>query len=162
MRTTYQDNAAFKIIIELRDAEDNLFDPDTGPSVAIFAPSGDTDDDSSAVVLNATTASLGDPGQTGTNLVIRESLGLYSYTYPITADAELGSWVDRWTFTNDSVSTEADFSFTVLERLRIESVQLTNNMCVQVVLDDSITDEDGTELGTDITLTWWTIVTGKQ
>lgn len=156
MRITYQDNSVFKLVVELRDAEDNLFDPAVGPTVDIFAPADDLTDDTSADVLNASVSSLGDVGQQGANLVIRESIGLYSYTFPILADSTIGSWTDRWSFTQDSVATTVDFNFEVLTRSRIESATLTTNSCILITLDSSIADEDGTLLGVDEEIRFWT------
>ena len=159
MRTTYQDNSVFKLIVRLTDAEGNLFDPDVGPTVSIFAPGDDLDDDSSADVLSASVASLGAIGQQGVNLVIRESLGIYSYIFPIDGDATEGGWTDRWTFTNDSIVTTVDFTFSVIARVQLESTALSVNQCVLITLDSSILDTNGTELGTDVVIRFWTPLT---
>ena|SRR3990172_6220126 len=159
MRTTYQDNLLFKIIIRITDADGEPFDPDDGPYVDIFAPGADTTDDAEATVLNASQTSLGDAPQIGTENIEKEDTGLYSYIFPIAVDAITGDWIDRWTFTQDGVETEVDFQFEVLEKDYIDSVTLTTNTAVRITLDSSILATDDDSLGEDTEIIFYTEIT---
>jgi hypothetical protein len=145
-RATCQANSTFKLIVRLTDCNGILFDPDGGIDIDIFDPAADTADNTTATVLNATTASLGAVGQQGPNLIIHEGTGIYSYTFPIVANATIGTWTDRWSFTHLSVPTEASFTFTVSERVQIESGDLGINSKIRITLGSSLPSLSGSFL----------------
>lgn len=159
MRTTYQDNDSFKLIIRITDANGDSFDPDSGPFVDIYGPDADIADATTATVLNASQTSLGDAPQVGTENIEKEGTGLYSYIFPIAVDADTGSYTDRWSFTHDSVETTVDFEFEVLEKQYIESVTLSRNIAIRITLSSSIVATDDDTLGEDEEITFYTEIT---
>ena len=155
-RATCQANSTFKLIVRLTDCNGTLFDPDGGINVDIFDPTDDVDDDTTATVLNATTSSLGAVGQAGPNFIIHEGTGLYSYTFPIAADATAGTWVDRWSFIHQTIATEISFNFSVVERPQIESNALSTNKLVRITLAPSLPALDVTLLTTEKVIDFYT------
>lgn len=137
-----------KLNAKFLDASGNLTDPDVSPIVDIFPagkdPNSGTTVDGDAVVLNATQTSLGIPP--GTNFIVRDSLGCYSYEFPIPATADFGVWFDRWDATVDGQAIQAVFMFAVVGGGSIGTSQLFENNRVQVCIDADILDADGNKL----------------
>lgn len=159
MRNTYQYNQTFKLLIQITDSDGISFDPDDGPYVDVFAPSASIDDDTTAIVLNASQVSYGDSGQQGTTYIVKEDTGLYSYVFPIAVDAETGSWIDRWTFTHDSIDTTVNFNFTVIENPFVTSIKLQDNQWIHIKLVSIASADDAEDLLEDASLDFYTTIT---
>jgi hypothetical protein len=146
MRKVSQDGT-IELLVQFTNGDGDPIDPDSGPVLSIFDPSSPPADpltvDADATVLNATEASLGDGSQVGQNMIIKVSTGLYSYSYTLDIDATVGSWYDRWEATVDGLPLETVFSFDVTEVVTIESVSLSNNQLITIILDESIADSTG-------------------
>lgn len=144
------------LAVEFTDADGNLVDPDTSPSVSIFDeehdPSAPGTVDADALVLNATDSSYGEVGQTGNYYVTYVETGRYTYQYDIDALADAGTWFDRWSASINGNTVTAVLEFTVVagNGLVIEGRQLfDNNLVVLTIYTDAITDEDGNALEED-------------
>jgi len=110
----------------------------TNINVDIFPPNTDTTDESQAIVVGASATSLG--------------RGYYRYTYTIPADAEYGTWYDRWQGELDGNDLDYVFSFSVVGAGVIaSSTPLYANNRITVTLSSSIENTDETSLGTDYT-----------
>jgi len=157
MRNQYQDGD-IQLIVQFTNADGTLINPDSTPQLSIFStdPSDSSVVDGDAIVLNATTSSLGGVGQQGTNLVILHETGIYSYTWPVAIDRTVGTYYDRWVATIDGVSSTVIFSFDVLEKISMVSLELDNNYVVTITLDETIADTDGNTLAEDYAFRWST------
>ena len=122
-RSTYQDGSV-DLIAQFTDGNGTLIDPDTTPVIDIFPPNYDPDlsstTDSDALLLGQTTTKV--------------STGVYLYTYTTAPDAETGTYYDRWRWTEDSISLDYRFEFTVIERVNVASFEPVYNQFIIVYL----------------------------
>jgi len=140
------------LTVKFLDPSGNLADPDDFPSVDIFPPGKDPSQgsttDADALILDASDApDLGNPP--GTYYVTRQSVGCYSYKFPIPAGGDVGIYFDRWTGTLTGQPLEETFMFVVVGGGSIATGQLQNNNRVTVYIDGDLLDADGNKLGND-------------
>jgi hypothetical protein len=162
MRSVNQDGT-IELLVQFTNGSNTPIDPDSGPIISIFDPEHNPSDDditdADAVVLDATTVALGTGLQVGNYLVEHLSTGLYRYQFGLDPESLTGSWFDRWEAVVDGAPLETIFTFNVIEKTNMESIQLQNNMEILVTLDSSIADADGNTLEEDYTILFSTELT---
>jgi hypothetical protein len=140
-----------KLNVKFLNAAGNLTDPDSSPTIDIFPagkdPNSGSTTDLDAVILDASQTSLGNPA--GTNYVVRDSIGCYSYEFLVPLSGDIGVWFDRWNAVIDAQPVEAVFMFAIVGGGSIGTSQLFENNRVTVTIDSSLLDTDNHELGQD-------------
>jgi hypothetical protein len=144
-------NQTITLTAKFLDAAGNLTDPDSTPTIDIFPagkdPNSGTTINADAIILDASQSSLGNPA--GANYIDRESIGCYSYEFPIPGNAGFGVWFDRWNADIDGQAVEAVFMFAVVGGGSIGTSQLFENNRVTVIIDGELLDVDGNLLSND-------------
>lgn len=75
------------------------------------------------------------------------STGFYEYSYAVPSTANEGSWTDSWEGEINGVAVSNSFSFKVMQTGSIRLQVIGGNTLIVVLLDSTIADEDGNELG---------------
>lgn len=135
-RTGVPAGKVVNLYITFYDSLGNPLTLDAVPTLYIFDPDGDTDDNGTAIT-----------SVTPTEL----AAGLYVYNYTIPSTPTAGTWSDKWVATAGSSSIAIVQQFVVVEYsagLTTDS-QLFNNNMVKIVLDSTVADTDGNTLGSD-------------
>ena len=139
------------LTVKFLDAAGNLADPDNSPMVDIFPagkdPNSGTTVDGDAIILDASQTSYGNPP--GANYIVRNSVGCYSYNFPIPNNGDLGVWFDRWTATVDQQTIEEVFMFVVVGGGSIGTSQLFENNRITVTISGDLLDVDDNKLEDD-------------
>jgi hypothetical protein len=123
------------------DTEGNraLRDPDATPTVSIYDAfndprSSNTDLVTDALVYRATSTKV--------------TTGIYRYTYTVPSSQITNWWFDLWEAELDGEAISGVMQFLVEDSDEGTS-PLTNNLVIQITLDDSISDTDGNSLEED-------------
>jgi len=126
-RITYQDGS-LTLIVRIIDGNGTLITPDSLPTIDIFPPGFDP---RVAGVVDGDALLLA-------QAVTLEDTGVYTYTYTTVPDTDIGTYYDRWHWTEDGIAQEYTFEFTVLERINLQSYNPMNNQIIRVVLESTI------------------------
>jgi len=141
-----------KLVAKFMDAVGNPVDPGVSPTIDIFPagknPNEGTTTDGDAIVLDASQTSLGSPA--GSNYIVRDAVGCYSYEFPIPSGGDIGVYFDRWNGEVTSQPLEEVFMFVVVGGGSIATGQLQGNNRVTICVDGDLLDEDDTKLGDEL------------
>ena len=130
------------------DGNKRFIDPDSTPLVSIYDPESDPRDSSTDLVNDAAIYQ-----QAATRLM----KGIYSYEYLTdVAIQDTDYWFDMWEATIDGTSGTAHMQFLIIGATEFVNI-LAPNILVTVVLDSSISDTDGNELGEDYEFSFITV-----
>lgn len=132
---------------------DHCGEPATPDSLVLhlYGPDADVDADIEAEDFSGADFSVGP-------LSITEiAPGFYEYAWTVPGGAEAGTWRDVWVADFSGALTAVAFEVEVQDEVQIQLQALAPNTLVVILLDASIADTDGNELGEETQLSFSTL-----
>jgi hypothetical protein len=153
-RTGVLDDESIRLKVVFIDKEGNLVDPESLPVVYIYDDTLDTDAIQIEIDASTFTSAYAGPF-TSTKL----DIGFYVYEYTVPLGAPAGRYRDVWTAVIGNTDVNTILSFVVLNGVDLSEQRLLNNQLIIVELDASIASYVGDVLGSDVQVTFATVMT---